>query len=114
MNHEHFISAYRSGRVRVSVDRSRAVKVCESSLMPTRYRAAHRLWGWIMMLLILGGLVSLFWVPWWVGLGAALVGIIMAPAIQKSACQFVLEHALDNASFYEQMVAAGVVVPKET
>jgi hypothetical protein len=110
MQFEQFVGGYRSGQVAAKVDRSRAMYVCDrSARLPKHYKAAHSLWKNISFLLVAGGLVSLFWVPWYVGLGAFALGVVMAPAVQKSAAQFVLEHALEDADFYEEMVSAGVL-----
>jgi hypothetical protein len=78
--------------------------------MPARYRAAHHAWKTIAVLLVIGGFVSLFWVRWWIGIGAVILGLVMMPAVQRSAAEFVLEHAIGDASFYQRMVEAGVLL----
>jgi hypothetical protein len=49
------------------------------------------------------GIVLLFIYPWWIGAGLIVVGIIMMPILQKTAAQFVLEHALEDAAFFKAM-----------
>jgi hypothetical protein len=110
MDHVEFVTAYRSGTLRVSVDRAQAMAVCDRSpMVSTPRRLAHQLWKWIAFLLIPGGLVALIWLPWWQGLGLTALGVFMAPAVQRSAAEFVLETALENPSFFRSMVDAGVV-----
>ena len=101
---------YRAGKIKASVDRSRAMAVCDKSArLPKQYRAAHSLWKNVSFLLVVGGLISIIWVPRYWGVGAALLGVVMAPAVQKSAAGFVLEHALEDPDFYREMVDAGVL-----
>lgn len=110
MEHHEFVHGYRSGVVSAHVDRPKAMHVCDCpALMPSRYRAAHHFWKYISLLLVIGGLISLFWVRWWVGVSTLMLGLIMMPAIQRSASGFVLEHALEDAAFYQQMVDAGIL-----
>lgn len=115
MDFSEFVSGYQAGTVRAHVDRSRAMRVCSNSpALPRRYRTAHLIWKNISFFLILGGLISLFWVPWWAGLGAAVLGLLIAPAVQKSAAQFVLQYSLEDESFFRQMQDAGVVKAEQT
>ena len=72
MDFSEFVSGYQAGTVRAHVDRDRAMRVCDNSpALPRRYRTAHLIWRNISFFLVLGGFISLFWVPWWAGLGAA-------------------------------------------
>lgn len=113
---QEFVSKYRAGQLKASVDRSRAMVVCDKSArLPKQYRAAHSLWKNVSFLLVVGGLISIIWVPWYWGVGALVLGVVMAPAVQKSAAGFVLEHALKDPVFYREMIDAGVlkVAPAE-
>lgn len=115
MDFSEFVSGYQAGTVRAHVDRSRAMRVCNNSpALPRRYRTAHLIWKNISFFLILGGLISLFWVPWWAGSGAVVLGLLIAPAVQKSAAQFVLQYSLEDESFFRQMQDAGVVKAEQT
>jgi hypothetical protein len=110
MNFSEFVSGYQAGTVRAHVDRDRAVRVCKNSpALPRRYRTAHLILKNISSLLILGGFISLFWVPWWAGLVAVVLGFLIVPAVQKSAAQFVLQYSLEDESFFRQMQDAGVL-----
>lgn len=115
MDFSEFVSGYRAGTVRAQVDRSRAMRVCDNSpALPRRYRTTHLIWKNISFVLILGGFISLLWVPWWAGLGAVVLGFVIAPAVQKSAAQFVLQYALEDESFFRQMQDAGVLKAEHT
>lgn len=110
MQFSEFVAGYRGGTVRVHVERALAMHVCDKHpSLPNRFRAAHSLWKIVSFLLLIGGIISLFWVKWWVGIGITLLGILMAPAVQKSAAEFVLEHALEDESFCMQMLEAKVI-----
>ena len=115
MDFSEFVSGYQSGTVRAHVDRSRAMSVCSNSpALPRRYRTAHLIWKNISVLLILGGLISILWVPWWAGLGAAVLGFLVLPAVQKSAAQFVLRYSLEDETFFRQMQDDGVLTVEQT
>ena len=115
MNFSEFVSGYQAGTVRVHVDRNRAMRVCENSpALPRRYRTAHLVGKNISFFLILGGFISLFWVPWWAGLGAVVLGLLIAPVVQKSAAQFVLQYSLEDEPFFRQMQEAGVLKTEQT
>jgi hypothetical protein len=110
MDFSEFVSGYQAGTVRAHVDRNQAMRVCANSpALPRRYRTAHLIWKNISFFLVLGGLISLLWVPWWAGLGAAVLGLLIAPAVQKSAAQYVLQYSLEDESFFRQMQDAGVL-----
>jgi hypothetical protein len=110
MDFSEFVSGYRAGTVVAHVDRSRAMRVCGNSpALPRRYRTTHLIWKNVSLFLVLGGLVSLLWVSWWAGLGAVVLGLVIAPAVQKSAAQFVLQYSLEDEAFFRQMQADGVL-----
>jgi hypothetical protein len=107
---QEFVSRYRAGAVKAVVDRSRAMHVCDrSARLPKQYRAAHALWRNLSFLLVVGGPVSIIWVPWYWGLAVFALGVAMAPAVQKSAAGFVLEYALKDPDFYGEMIESGVL-----
>ena len=110
LNFSEFVSGYRSGTVRAHVDRDSAMRVCsDSPALPRRYRTAYLILKNISLFLVLGGLASLFWVPWWAGLGATVLGFLIVPAVQKFAARFVLQYALEDESFFLQMQEDGVL-----
>ncbi len=78
--------------------------VCDNKdLMPGRFRIAHHFWKAVACLLPIVGIVLLFFLPWWIGIILILLGIILMPAVQRSAAQFVLQRALEDADFFEAM-----------
>ena len=115
MDFSEFVSGYRAGTVRAHVDRSQAMRVCGNSpALPRRYRTKHLIWKNISFFLVFGGLISVLWVPWWAGLGAAVLGLLIAPAVQKSAAQFVLQYSLEDETFFRQMQDDGVLTAERT
>lgn len=110
MEFREFVAGYMCGRVRAHVDRSRAMRVCDKSpLLPRRYRVAHSIWSSISLLLLMGGLIAIIWIPWWAGIGVSMLGFFIAPAVQKSAARFVLGHSLESEVFYNEMIGSGVL-----
>ena len=115
MDYAEFVSGYQAGTVRAHVDRNRAMRVCsDSPAFPRRYRTAHLVLKNISLFLVLGGLISLLWAPWWAGLGATTLGFVILPAVQKSAAHFVLQYSLQDESFFRQMQDDGVLEVEET
>jgi len=109
MEHEDFVRGYRSGRVRVHVEREEAVKIAASDWLPTRYRVAHLFWSWAALLCLFGGPIALFWVEWWIAGGITAFGLVGRSAARYSACEFVLEHALEEPSFYDAVRGVGII-----
>lgn len=115
MDFSEFVSGYQAGTVRAHVDRNQAMRVCGNSpALPRRYRTAHLILKNISLFLVLGGFISVFWVPWWASLGAVVLGLVIAPAVQKSAARFVLQYSLEDESFFRQMQDAGVLTAERT
>ena len=110
MNHSQFVELYRQGRIKVHVDRSAAMHVCDNDpRVGGARRAAHKLWKNASFLLIVGGPVSIIWLPWYYGVGAFLLGAVIASSAQKSAAQFVLEAVLEDPSLFSDMLSRRVV-----
>lgn len=83
--------------------------------LPKRYRYAHLFWGWVWILSIPGFIsVSIFY-SWWIGL---LLLLIVTPMIfratRKSAAEFVLEHAENDAQFFTFLVDKNLLIFKPT
>jgi hypothetical protein len=114
MDFSEFVSGYRAGTVRAQIDRGQAMSVCsDSPALPRRYRTAHLIGKNVALLLILGGLASLFWVPWWTGLAAVVLGFLIVPVVQKFAAHSVLQYSLEDESFFRQMQEAGVLTTEQ-
>ena len=99
MTHEEFIAAYRSGTIRVRVDRRRAAKLVSARLMLPFVLLP--LLGLAIALALTGRLFA----------GVALFLLVLAfrYGIRASSQGFVLSRALQNPAFYEEVVGAGVL-----
>jgi hypothetical protein len=101
MDHATFVEEYRSGTLSIHVDRSGALRIMQGNMLPKRYRAAHHFWTWIWMLSFPGFIAVAVFYKWWVGL---ILLIFVTPTISRSitqsACEFVLEHALEDEGFF--------------
>lgn len=110
MDHGEFVNMYRKGSIRVQVDKSAAMHVCDrDSRIGSGRKAAHSFWKNIGCLLPIAGIASLIWLPWYYCVGGIILALIVMPATQKSAAEFVLEAALENESFYASMLEAGII-----
>jgi hypothetical protein len=101
------------GRILAGVSNSDALRLVE--YLPKRYRYAHFFWSWVWMLSLPVFIsVSIFY-RWWIGL---LLLFIVTPMIfratRKSASQFVLEHAENDAQFFSFLVEKNLMIFKPT
>lgn len=110
MDHSKFIEAWNQGKLDVDVDRSKALKIANSKMLPKRYRVAHIFWSWVWMLSITAAIAVMFLYKWWVGL---LILILVTPVIskstKKSAMQFMIDYSLESHEFYQFALAEGVI-----
>lgn len=79
-------------------------------LLPWNYRLVWTCAGIVEFGLLLGGLVLIVFEHWLIGLCvvAVCIGVFM-PASRKTACQFILEHSLENEDFWKLMCERGVI-----
>ena len=99
MTHGQFIEAYSSGAIRVHVDRGRAAKLVSARLMLP-----------FVLLPLLGLAVALALTGrLFLAIGLFLVVLAFRYAVRASSQGFVLTRALQDASFYEQVRASGVL-----
>ena len=99
MTHEEFIAAYRSGALRVRVDRERAAKLVSARLMLPFVLLP--LFGLAVALALTGRLFA--------GIALFLLVIAFRYFVRASSQGFVLSRALQNPAFYEETLAAGIL-----
>jgi hypothetical protein len=109
MTHQEFVRAYRSGQVLTHVDRSLALRLMDSPLVAKRYRVAHLVWSWVWFLSFPIAIALMILVAFWLGLIMLVVGFMLPSAIKRSACQFVLEQALEDEAFFKRAVETDVL-----
>lgn len=72
--------------------------------LPMRYQAAHNFWSLILILSVPAALVLWYFTKWYWGvLSLCFITPIINESVRKSACQFVMEHALADPAFFEAM-----------
>jgi hypothetical protein len=99
VTHAEFIEAYRTGAIRIEIDRKAAA----------RYVSARLLLPFVM-LPVLGIGVALALTGWiWTGFGIIALGTLAPMVIKRSAPHFVITQALQDASFYEDVAASGLL-----
>ncbi len=109
ITHSEFVEGYKSGKLQAHVDRSLALRLMDTTAVAKRYRAAHMFWSWIWLLSFPAAVVLFVWVKWWAGLLALLFVSILFKAVRESACQNVLEQALEDEDFYRYAVDLGAL-----
>jgi hypothetical protein len=104
MRHDAFLEAYRSGTIRVRVDRVAAGRFLSARLLLP-----------LFMLPVLGAGVGLALIGWvWTGLAIIGVGTFAPLIIKRTAPHFVITQALQDAAFYEEALANGLLEILET
>lgn len=99
MTHGEFVAAYRAGAIRVNVDRAAAARYLSGRLLLP-----------LVMLPVLGIGVALALTGWiWIGLAVIGIGTIAPILVKRSAPHFIITHALEDAKFYEDARANGVL-----
>lgn len=110
MKHSEFVQAWRAGKLEVDVDRSKALQVANSRMLPKRYQVAHIFWSWVWILSIPAAIAVMLLYKWWVGL---LILIVVTPLIskstKKSAMQFMIDYSLESTEFYQFALTEGVI-----
>jgi hypothetical protein len=99
MAHAEFVAAYQSGSIRVNIDRSRAARFVSARLLLP-----------LVMLPVLGTGVALALIGWiWSGLLVIAAGTLIPVIVKRSAPHFIITQALQDAQFYEEAAAEGVL-----
>lgn len=110
MEHSEFVKAWKASRLEIDVNRSKALQIASSKMLPMRYRAAHIFWSWVWILSIPAAIAVMFFYKWWVGL---LILIFLTPLIskstKKSAMQFMIDYSFENPEFFQVALAEGVI-----
>ena len=100
MTHSQFLEAYRSGTVRVNVDRTAAARFLSARLLLP-----------LVMLPVLGAGIALALSGWlWTGFALIGAGTLAPIVIKRSAHHFVVTQALQDPTFYEDAMNAGVLI----
>ena len=99
MTHAQFVAAYRSGALRVDIDRVQAARFVSARLLLP-----------FVKLPVLGIGVALALVGWvWTGLIVIALGIVVPMLIKRSAPHFVMTQSLEDPRFYEDAAASGLL-----
>lgn len=110
MEHSEFVQSWNAGKLEIDVDRSQALQIVGSKILPKRYQAAHMFWSWVWILSIPAAFAVMYFYTWWAGL---LMLVFVTPALsistKKSAMQFMIDHAIENPEFYTLAVEKGVL-----
>jgi hypothetical protein len=110
MEHSEFVQSWNQGKLEIDIDRSKALQIAGSKMLPKRYQAAHIFWSWVWILSIPAAFAVMYFYTWWAGL---LLLVFLTPALssstKKSAMQFMIDHSVENPEFYQFAVSEGVI-----
>jgi uncharacterized membrane protein YdbT with pleckstrin-like domain len=110
VNHSEFIQSWNQGKLEVDVDRSKALQIASSKMLPKRYQFAHMFWSWIWIISMPAAFAVMYFYAWWAGL---LMLFVLTPALskstKKSAMQFIIDHSVESQDFYQFAVSEGAI-----
>lgn len=110
MEHSEFIQSWSAGKLEVDVDRSKALQIAGSKILPKRYQFAHMFWSWVWILSIPAAFAVMYFYTWWAGLIMLLVLTpILSKSTKKSAMQFMIDHAIEDPEFFALAVEKNVI-----
>jgi hypothetical protein len=99
VTHTEFVEAYRAGSIRVHIDRAGAARYMSGRLLLP-----------LVMLPVLGIGVALALGGWiWTGLAIIGAGTIAPLLIKRTAPHFIITQALQDAQFYTEVEATGLI-----
>jgi hypothetical protein len=101
MDRQTFATAYRSGNIKVRVDKSIAKKLRGTSTLPTRYVAADYFWQWVAFALFIGSPFAFANGYGIVGVVMIVVGIAIVGSGNQSWSEFLIEYAAVSQPFYD-------------
>jgi hypothetical protein len=99
VTHAEFVFAYQSGAIRVNVDRVAAA----------RFVSARLLLPFVMLPVLGLGTALALTGSVWIGLAIIGIGTLAPIVIKRSAPHFVLTHAIEDAKFYDDVAASGLL-----
>jgi hypothetical protein len=108
MTHPEFVAAFRARQISVRGNESLALQIMNGNLMPMHYRASHAFWTWVWFLMFPAAIALGIWFRWWAGVLCFLATGPVKAGFKKSACEFILEHAIENEGFYNIVSKAGM------
>lgn len=110
MDHSEFVRLWNEGKLEIDVDRSKALQIANSKMLPKRYQVAHLFWSWAWILSIPAAFAVMYFYRWWAGL---LLLVFLTPALtsstKKSAMQYMIDHSIENPEFYQFAASEGVI-----
>jgi asparagine N-glycosylation enzyme membrane subunit Stt3 len=99
MTHPEFVEAYRTGSIRVHIDRAAAARYVSARLLLP-----------LVMLPVLGIGVALALTGWiWTGLAVIGGGTLAPILIKQAAPHFLITQALQDRAFYDDVAASGLL-----
>ena len=99
MTHSEFVAAYQRGEVKVEIEPKAAARFLSARLLLP-----------FVALPVLGLGVALALIGWiYTGLAIIAVGFVIPRLIKRGAPRFILNQALQDASFYDEVTSSGLL-----
>lgn len=109
MTHKEVVDGYHTGKLRILINESAALKLMNTTFVDKPYQYATIFWSWVWMLSIPIGIALIIWVNMWLGIAVIVIGLILPQAIKRSSSENVLEQALRDEEFYNALVEAEII-----
>lgn len=104
ITHQEFVEGYKTGKIIVSIDKSKAGDFVLSDLADKHNKPAHLLGSWGGIILAIPLPIILIFINWRYSIISFILGLITVSVSRKTAGKFVLRNMLENESFFEYVL----------
>ena len=107
ITHQEFVAGYKTGKIIISIDKSKAGDFALSDFADKHNKPAHLFWSWSGIILAIPLSLIFIFINWRYSIASFILGLIIVSASRKTVGQFVLRNMLENESFFEYVLLHG-------
>jgi hypothetical protein len=109
MTHADFVQGFRQGRLGVRINKTFALSSLGDSRPARRFQWLNMAWttAWVLTLPAAGA--CWVWVGGWLGASVLLLGVVFPVRFRKSASRYLLEQAMEDSRFFDEVQNAYVL-----
>lgn len=107
MTHPEFVKEHDQGKISIKIDKTQVGNFLASEFAKKEYRSAYKFWGYIAMLMTIGGFLSFFMINWIYALIILVSGIVIIFSNQRSSEQLVTKNMLEDEDFWNYILLHG-------
>lgn len=107
ITHSEFVEGYKSNKLLVYVDKTKAGDFVLSPFADKRNKPTHLFWSWLGIILALPLPIILLFFDWRFTFISFILGLVIINTARKNAAQSVLQNMLDDEDFYLYVLLHG-------